>query len=65
MSPRQVIAAITRRPATAPDGPDDIEQWVDGLRATTAPVGLTALATTAPINTAAVRARTATREEQR
>ncbi|MFI1197734.1 hypothetical protein ACH4T9_31360 [Micromonospora sp. NPDC020750] len=61
MSPRQVIAAITRRPTT--DEPDDLVQWVDGLR-TTAPAGdLTALATTGPIDTCAVRALTDTEEQ--
>ncbi|WKU03724.1 hypothetical protein [Micromonospora sp. HUAS LYJ1] len=62
MSPRQVLAAITRRAAA--DQPDEIEQWVDGLRPTVPTGGLTALASTAPIDTAAVRALTDTREEQ-
>ncbi|MEV6800552.1 hypothetical protein AB0M91_19725 [Micromonospora rifamycinica] len=63
MSPRQALAALIHRPAT---GPDEIEQWVDGLRPTAPTGGLTALASTAPIDTAAVRALTdtSTREEQ-
>lgn len=62
MSPRQVIAAITGRAGA--DEPDDIERWVDGLRTTTPGGGLTALASTAPIDTAAVLALTDTRQEQ-
>ncbi|WP_320069632.1 hypothetical protein [Micromonospora sp. RTGN7] len=62
MSPRQVIAAITRRsPGSGPE-PDPIEQWVDGLRTTTPAGALADLATTAPVDPDAVLA--ATRKEQ-
>ncbi|WP_431892718.1 hypothetical protein [Micromonospora haikouensis] len=65
MSPRQVLAALTgRHGGEAPA--DEIEQWIGGLRTTAPAGGLSALATTGPIDTDAVRALTDTntREEQ-